>query len=169
MEEQQAAEMARQFEDLKAANEALKKTNEELMPKCAGLEQQLSEVCKEKEKLEEKVASLSKQVLSEATLKDDAKKVKYFTGLPSFAVLKAIYNLAAKELPKSADFPLFQQYLILLVKLRLNVGDLDLAYRFGISQASVSRYIHKWVDSCIPNILSCPLVRASRAHKNYAQ
>ena len=53
------------------------------MLKCAGLEQQLSEVCKEKEKLEERVASLSKQVLNEATLKDDAKKVKYITELPS--------------------------------------------------------------------------------------
>ena len=73
----------------------------------------MSEVCKEKEK----VAAMSKQVLSEATLKDDAKKVKYYTGLPSFAVLKAICNLAVKELPESTDFPLFQQYLILLIKL----------------------------------------------------
>jgi len=28
----------------------------------------------------------------------------------------------------------------------LNVGELDLAYRVGFSQAGVSRYIHKWVD-----------------------
>jgi len=77
---------------------------------------------------------MSKQVLNEATLKDDAKKVNYYTELPSFSALKAIYNLAVKELPESTDYPLFQQYLQ------------DLAYRFGISQASVSRYIHKWVD-----------------------
>ena len=51
LEEQQAAEIARQFEDLKAANEALSKTNEELVTRCADLEQKLSEVCKEKEKL----------------------------------------------------------------------------------------------------------------------
>ncbi|XP_065896309.1 THAP domain-containing protein 2-like [Dysidea avara] len=125
LEEQHAAEMARQLEELKAANEVLKETNEELVSKCTGLEQQLSEVTKEKKKLEEKVAALSKQVLSEETMKDDAKKVKYFTGLPNFAVLKAIYNLAAKESPESADCPLFQQYLITLVKLRLNVGDLQ--------------------------------------------
>jgi len=46
LKEQQAAEMARQFKDLKAT---LKKTNEELVTRCSGLEQQLSEVCKEKE------------------------------------------------------------------------------------------------------------------------
>ena len=106
----------------------------------------MSDVTTEKKKLEEKVAALLKQVLNEETMKDDAKKVKYFTGLPNFAVLKAVYNLAAKELTESSDCSLFQQYLITLVKLRLNVGDLDLAYRFGISQSSVSRYIHKWVD-----------------------
>ena len=35
---------------------------------------------------------------------------------------------AAKELLESTDCPLFQQYLILLIKLQLNVADLDLAY-----------------------------------------
>jgi len=34
---------------------------------------------------------MSKQVLNEAMLKDNAKKVKYYTGLLSFAILKAIY------------------------------------------------------------------------------
>ena len=99
MEEQQAAEIPRIFENLTATNEALRKINEELVMRCAGLQQQLSEFCKEKEKLKgneklkEKVAAMSKQVLNEATLKDDAKKLKlgiYNTGLPSFTTLKAI-------------------------------------------------------------------------------
>jgi len=75
LEEQHTAGMIRKFEELKAAN-GLKETNEELVAKCTGLEQQLSD-----KKLEEKVAALSKQVLSEETSKDNAKKVKYFTGL----------------------------------------------------------------------------------------
>jgi len=64
LEEQHSAEMVRQFEELKAANEALKETNKELVAICTGLEQQLSEVTKEKKKLEEKVAALPKQVLN---------------------------------------------------------------------------------------------------------
>lgn len=145
-EKQQAIENVKQLEELKAANEALVQHNKELLLQCSDAEQCLSEVNKEKHKLESQLQVLSQQVLSEVTLKGNDKKVKFFTGLPSFSVLQAVYNLAAKELPEPADCPLFDQYLLTLVKLRLNAGDLDLAYRFGISQASVFRYIHKWVD-----------------------
>jgi len=70
-----------------------------------------------------------------------------------------LYNFAVKELPESTDYPLFQQYLMLLIKLQLNVGDQDLAYRFGINQATqclkvfskVGRYSGK------QNVLSDPL------------
>ena len=146
LEEQQAIENAKHLEELKAANEVLVKHNKELFSKFTDVEQCLSKVNKEKHKLEDQLQVLSQQVISEATLKDNDKKVKYFTGLPSFLVLKAIYNLTAKGLPESADCPLFNQYLLTLVKLRLNIGDLDLSHRFAISQASVSRYIHKWMD-----------------------
>ena len=40
----------------------------------------------------------------------------------------------------------FQQFLIVLIKLRLAIGDQDLAYRFGIHQSTVSRYFNKWLD-----------------------
>ena len=143
MEVQQAVKNAKQLEELKAANEALVVNNTELLSKFTDVEQRLSEVTKEKQKLEYQLQVLSQKVLNEATLKDNDKKVKYFTGLPSFSVLKAIYNLAAKGILESVDCPLFNQYILTLVKLWLNIGDLDLAYRFGISQASVSRYAHK--------------------------
>ncbi len=32
------------------------------------------------------------------------------------------------------------------MKLRLNLGDVDLSYRLNISQASVSRYFNYWID-----------------------
>ena len=70
--------------------------------------------------------------------------MKYFTGLPS--VLKVIYNFVSRDVPETSGCPKFDQYLLTLMKLRLNVGDKDLAFRFGISQASVSRYINKWLD-----------------------
>ena len=88
MEEQQAIENAKQLEELKAANEALVKHNKELFSKFTDVEQCLSKVNQEKHKLEDQLQVLSQQVISEATLKDNDKKVKYFTGLPSFLVLK---------------------------------------------------------------------------------
>ena len=42
--------------------------------------------------------------------------------------------------------PFFQQFLITLMKLRLNVCDQDIAYRFGISQSTVSKNFRKWVN-----------------------
>ena len=53
-----------------------------------------------------------------------------------------IYALVTKGLPDSN----FDQFLMTLTKLRLNCGDQDLAYRFGISQSTVSRAISKWID-----------------------
>ena len=41
---------------------------------------------------------------------------------------------------------LFQQLVIVLMKLRLNVGDQDLAFRYGVSQSTLSRNFSKWID-----------------------
>ena len=52
LEEQKAIEKAKEFEELKAANESLIENNEELLSKCRDKEQHLSEVTKEKHKVE---------------------------------------------------------------------------------------------------------------------
>ena len=84
-------------------------------------------------------------------MKGDDKKVKYFTGLPSFLVLRAVYNLAVMGLPESADHSRFN---LTLVKLWLNAGDTDIAFRFEISQGSVSTFkILKWVVYTRPSFL----------------
>ena len=85
--------------------------------------------------------------LTEEHLKDD-KKVKFYTGLPSYTVLLAIFNLIA---PCVADhqrhvITKFQQYVMVLMRLRLNLNEVDLSYRFGIGQATVSRLFDKWVS-----------------------
>ena len=41
---------------------------------------------------------------------------------------------------------MFDQLLVTLMKLQLNAPDQDLAYRFSISQSTVSRCITKWLD-----------------------
>nr|XP_054919818.1 uncharacterized protein LOC126516758 [Dermacentor andersoni] len=52
---------------------------------------------------------------------------------------------------------LFQEMLIFLIRLRLNVPLQDLAYRFNVSQSTVSRVVNKWIDVAF--------VRLSRAVK----
>ena len=46
LEEQKAIEKAKEFEELKAANEGLIEHNKELLSKCRDMEQHLSEVTK---------------------------------------------------------------------------------------------------------------------------
>ena len=98
-------------------------------------------------KLSSKVDALSNRIVSQQVLENNDKQVKFYTGLPSFAVLKAVFGLATRGLPVS-NFTgdIFDQFLMTLMKLRLNVADQDLAYRFGIHQSTVSRYITKWLD-----------------------
>ena len=76
--------------------------------------------------------------------------VKYYTGLLSCDLLKAICELVMTDVPtilfSGCSCSPLEQFLIVLMKLRLNIGDQDLAYRFGIHQSTISRYFNKWLD-----------------------
>ena len=74
--------------------------------------------------------------------------IKFYTGLPSYPRLMVVYDYVSSSLVKNASsaLPLFQQFLISLMKLRLNISDQDIAYLFGISQSAVSKNLRKWVN-----------------------
>ena len=86
--------------------------------------------------------------LSEELLKSDKDAVKFYTGLPSYSRLKVVFEFVSApfETHPNCVLPLFEQFLMVLMKLRLNLCDQDLAYRFGVSQPTVSRNFRKWVD-----------------------
>ncbi|XP_060578163.1 uncharacterized protein LOC132735245 [Ruditapes philippinarum] len=71
---------------------------------------------------------------------DDA-KVKYYTGLTNFSVLKALYDYVEPDIPITHKSALnkFQQLMVVLMKLRLNASNQDLAVRFGVSDTTISR------------------------------
>ena len=87
--------------------------------------------------------------MKQEELRGDDKKVKYYTGLPTFGLLKTLYDFVATDLPSDitgSKLDSFEQFIMTLMKLRLNLGDQDLAYRFNISQPTVSRYFARWLD-----------------------
>ena len=53
------------------------------------------------------------------------------------------FTVVSKEIPETPKCPIFNQYLLTLIELQVNVDDKDVAFRFVISQASISRYISK--------------------------
>ena len=110
---------------------------------------------KENARLKEENASLRKQVISlrqaiitPESLKDCDQKVKYYTGLPSYNILKAVFDFVypcVKNYSRTA-LPLFNQFLMVLARLRVNMDIEHLSYHFGIHISNVSRTLRKWIN-----------------------
>jgi len=98
------------------------------------------------------VRVVQENVLTRDFLESGSSKVpdviRFYTGLPSYPRLMTVFNYLSSDLVESkcSALPLFQQFLITLMKLHLNVCDQDIAYRFGISQSTVSKNFRKWVN-----------------------
>lgn len=75
-------------------------------------------------------------------------KTKFYTGLPNFLVLMQIFELCEPYItcgPMSV-LSKFEQFILVLMKLRLNLPLKDLAFRFKISLPTASRVWHKVID-----------------------
>ncbi|XP_034042965.1 uncharacterized protein LOC117525241 [Thalassophryne amazonica] len=107
---------------------------------------------KENQALRESVEKMS---LSENSLRNDAEKVKFYTGLPNYYVLETVMWLLAPHMDgiKNMKLSKFQQLLLTLMRLRLDLRNQDLAYRFGVKVGTVTRTVHRMV-----NIMSSTLV-----------
>ena len=67
-------------------------------------------------------------------------RVRFYIGFPGFDVLIATFPFISPFVTqRSKSLSLFQEFIMVLMKLKLNVLLQDLAYRFGISLTTVSR------------------------------
>ena len=80
----------------------------------------------------------------------DKNKLKFYTRLESIYALTAVFNLVAPAIEKHhlSSLSKFNQFTCILVimKLRLNLPDQDLGYRFGVSQSTVSKIWIKMIN-----------------------
>ena len=83
-----------------------------------------------------------------ARMEGDDKQTQFYTGLPSYAVFTSLLNLLLSVMSKDANHGLHprDQFLLVLMKLRLALANDDLAYRFGITRNRVSQLFHEWVN-----------------------
>ena len=114
---------------------------------------------KECDELEEKC------VLQLSNIRDDNDKVRFYTGFSTIALLMVYFNFLGPSVSKLNYWhgssqtthmksgkgrkrvlsPL-EEFFLVLVHLRLGLFEQDLAYRFGISQTTVSRIIFTWIN-----------------------
>lgn len=92
--------------------------------------------------------SLNARCLTYAAFQRDDELTKFYTGLPNFQLLDAVFTLVKGLVRHSSinALPQFQEYVVTLIRLRLNVPLRDLAFRFDVSEATVSRIVMKWID-----------------------
>ena len=148
-----------ELEDVKLQCTRLTDKNKVLTDTCTKLQCELEEFKEENECLRSTIDVQSKlinkpsgvdQYYSQAALKDQDEKVKYLTGLPNYSYMMQVFYLVFPQ-QETIDTPrysltLFQQFLLVLMKLRLNLGDQDLGYRFGIHQSTVSRCLTRVIN-----------------------
>ena len=115
------------------------KENSILTENCKQLQDECKKLKESKAESERKVVQFS---LSQESFRDNNAKVKYYTGLPCFATLMALVSPSI-EIGNRSVLSAFQQMIIVLMKLRLNVGDQDIGYRFSVNQSTISRCFNK--------------------------
>ncbi|XP_014669650.1 PREDICTED: uncharacterized protein LOC106810726 isoform X2 [Priapulus caudatus] len=86
--------------------------------------------------------------LTEASFKNNDEKTKFYTGLTNFLVLQQIMSMCGGFIHSGTVNSLtkFQELLLVLIRLRLNVPFQDLGYRFGVSRSTACRIFDKWID-----------------------
>ena len=85
--------------------------------------------------------------LTEDSFRDNDDKTKFYTGIPSFSLLMHVLNLIAPHIKRNSQNALcqFQEFLLVLTRLKLNSPLQDLAYRFNVSVPTAHRIFDRWI------------------------
>ena len=85
------------------------------------------------------------QPFTEDYFKESDDKTRFYTGLPDFHLLTRTFEFVSPYVTRRTK-TLAQELVMVLIKLRLNVPNLDLAYRFEVSLSTVSRVFKAWME-----------------------
>lgn len=88
--------------------------------------------------------------LCEVILQGDDKKTCFYTGLSTHKLFMCVYELLEplmiEKNPRLSRSELLDEFLLVLMKLRLGIPHKDLARRFKKRENAVSEIFHKWID-----------------------
>ena len=87
---------------------------------------------------------------SVAMIKESDAKTRFYTGLQTWALFQYIFSTLVIHIPgkRASRVKMTQQdeFLLVLMRLRLNLVVEDLAYRFGIAKSTVACIFDTWID-----------------------
>ena len=90
----------------------------------------------------------SRSVLTPERLSSNQDMLKFYTGIPNWIIFSALLKLVTPALPvmPRSKLTTFEMIMMFLIKIRLNLFDEDIAYRFSCHRTKVSRTFHKFLD-----------------------
>ena len=123
--------------------------------------------------LKEKEEQLEKQKFRLCNIKDDDAKVLFYTGFNTYRTFEAFFCFlgpAVNSLSYSAktvtpvkknrrhrSLPPMEECFLTLVRLRVGLTEQDIAYRFEVSQSTVSRIVTTWINFMYFQLKEIPL------------
>ena len=168
-------ELQLEVKELKDKHQELRLEVQKLNAKCQKLEMQV-------EDFKDKLQSSEDQLFRLEKIKQSDNLIKFYTGFPDFATLMIFYEEILKDDAEemrmwkgknSKDIfdefkcgrlhklPLLEQFFMTLVRLRLGLLKVDIAYRFSVSQSTVSRTTLTWINLMYHNFKKIPILGCS--------
>ena len=79
-------------------------------------------------------------------LVQNEEKVKFYTASPCFDILQNVFEHVSPFVAyRSQNLTTFQEFVITLIKLKLDTPNQDLSYRFNVSLSTISRMFSAWM------------------------
>ena len=117
-------------------------TETDIMEQVQALEKKNSELKKENTDLRKR---LDAETFSVRIIEGNDHLTKFYTGLSTWVVFLHLYMFLSPFLSQPKALSLMDEFLITLMRLRLNLMVEDLAYQFRVSSSTASRIFHKWL------------------------
>ena len=109
--------------------------------------------------LQTEVQLLKEHPMGVGFIRDGDKRTKFYTGLTTFYIFQTVFDFVVPLLQMLQKIPgkllLMDEFLMVMMKLRLGLLKEDLEYRFGVSSATVSGIFHKWMDCMYHRLKPC--------------
>ncbi|XP_016100839.1 uncharacterized protein [Sinocyclocheilus grahami] len=142
----QAEAGAAEEEEYREQTETDKPAAKRLRAECQFCEQSSAELSRLLQENRELRSELNKFKMDEEFFKDNTEKVRYYTGLPCFAIVMSMFTTVKPFLPVAKKLSQFQMVLLTLIRLRLDLPIQHLSHIFNVSCRTLSATFADTID-----------------------